>query len=280
MTLSYPANVESLPTQTAEIHWIRSTAVNVDVGQQVTQDDALVKYEGDLVNTGKTSIAGRASFERDDFLGAAFDVNDTTSVGATLGYSPHGLFRAGVGYDLTIGRSQPNSPGSRTLDQTQHAFTFQAQGEFTPDLTGKLAAGVAYSDYTGGFSLSVWEAVALADLTWKPSERLAIELQAAREPSFSANGFVDLSSSIGLEARQTLTSGFVVRGGVSGGITDHQQTVTYRTDTIEGARAGLDYNLTGKLIASAGYDWTRQDSDVSRYTYRSQVVSGQIIYKF
>ena len=237
LSLSYPANVESLPTQTAEIHWIRSTAVNVDVGQQVTQDDALVKYEGDLVNTGKTSIAGRASFERDDFLGAAFDVNDTTSLGATVGYSPHGLFKAGVGYDLTIGRSQPNSPGGRTLDQTQHAFTFQAQGEFTPDLTGKLSAGVAYSDYTGGFSLAVWEAVALADLTWKPSERLAIELQAAREPSFSVEWLRRSGvQASGWKSGQTLAYGFtVVRAGVRGGVTDHQLTVTYRTDTIEGA---------------------------------------------
>jgi hypothetical protein len=280
LTLSYPANVDSMPTQMAEVHWIRSTAVNVDVGQRVSQDDAFAKYEGDLFNTGKTSIAGRASFDQDAYLGGAFDTVETASAGGTLGYSPHDLFKAGVGYDLTYAQSRPNSPGPGALNQTEHAFTIQADGEFTPNLSGKFSAGTAYSHYSGSFSLSVWEAVALADLTWKPAERLAIELQAARAPNFSVQGYVDLTSSLGLEVRQTLSHGFTVRADARGGVTDHQLTTTFRTDHIEGASGGLDYDLTGKLTASGGYDWTRQDSDIALYTYRRQVVSGRILYKF
>lgn len=280
LTLSYPANVGSLATQTGEFHWVRSTAVNVDVGQRLTQDDVYLKYEGDLVNTGKTSIEGRASFERDSFLGSGYDTIDIGSFGTTWGYSPDGLFRAGVGYDLTLARSEPNSTGLGSQNEVEHAFTFQAQGEFTPTLTGKLSAGVAYADYTGTFSLSVWEAVALADLTWKPTQRLAIELQASRAPSFNAVGYVDLASKVGLEIRESVAEAFTVRAGVNGGYTNHQLTVTYRTDKTVGASGGLDYNLTGKLTASLGYSWTRQDSDVEMFTYSSQIVSGNVSYKF
>src|SRR5580658_1950934 len=50
--LSYPANVDEITTQLAEVHWIRTTDVNLDVGGRVSQDDALAKYEGDVFDTG------------------------------------------------------------------------------------------------------------------------------------------------------------------------------------------------------------------------------------
>ena len=280
MSLSYPANVETWTTQSAEAHWIRTTAVNVDVGQRVRREDVLARYEGDLVDTGKTSLVGRVLLDRDEFLGAAFDTIGTASLGATADYSPHDLFRAGLGYDLTLGRSQPNSPGLAALDRTEHAFTMQAQGEFTPKVTGRVSLGTAYSDYTGSFRHSEWDMVAGADVAWRPTERLVLNLQAVRAPSFNADGDVDVSTSVILEVRQNLGRGYSIRADAQGGRTTHERRVTYRTDAIEGAGIAADYGLTEKLTASAGYDWTRQDSDVSRYTYRRHVVTGQLKYRF
>jgi hypothetical protein len=280
MKLSYPANVDSAATQSAEVHWIRSTAVNLDVGGRVSQDDALAKYEGDVLDTGQSSVTARGSFDRDEYLGAAYTTIDTASLGATASYSPNALFRAGFGYDLTLGRSEPNTPGLGALDQTEQALTFQASGEFTPKVTGKLSFGAADADYWGSFSHSEWDAVAAADVTWMPVERLSLDVQVQRGPYFSANGDFDMSSSVTLVVRQELPGGVSVWASGTAGNTDHDRVVTYRSDAIEGAAAGLGYNLTGRLTATFGYTWTKQLSDVATYTYTRDVVTCGITYRF
>jgi hypothetical protein len=281
MKIGFPANVpDSMPTQTAEIHWIRSTDVNFDVGERVSQDDALLKYEGCLVDTGKLSVSGRASFDRDEYLGATFSTIDTGSLGSTLSYAPQPLFKAGVGYDLTLGRSEANSGDAAALDQTEQAFTFQAEGEFTPKVTGTVSVGAAFSQYEGFFSQSQWEAVASADVIWSPVQRLDVDLRAVRAPSFNADGDVDVGSSLALELRQELSDGFAARIDAQVGRTDHEQIATYRKDSIEGAGAGFDYNLVGRLTFSAGFQWTRQNSDVSRFTFGREVITGKLTYRF
>ena len=158
--------------------------------------------------------------------------------------------------------------------------TLQAAGEFTPKVTGTAAIGEAYSQYTGYFTHSDWDLVAAADLTWKPSQRLALDLKASRAPSFNADGDVDVNSTLALSIQQEVIGGFTVRADGTVGRSSHDQIATYRTDQIEGAGAGLDYNLTGKLVATLGYQWTHQDSDVSHFAYRRHVVTLQATYKF
>jgi len=280
MTLLYPANVDAQPTQAMEVHWIRTTAANLDVGQRITQEDALAKYEGNLVDTGKSVIAGRVSFDRDEYLGVEFDTINTAAFGTTFSYLPNDLYRAGLGYDLTLGQSVPNAPGTADLDQTEHAFTFRLSGEFTPKLTGKISVGAAYSEYSGSFYHYEWDAVAGIDLVWKPRERLSISAEVARGPTFNPDGDVDLATSATLEVEQELGRGFAIHAQLMGGRTDHERTTTFRIDRFWGTGAGVRYNFSGKLIASVDYDWTRQDSDVLRYTYRRQVVSGKVAYNF
>jgi hypothetical protein len=280
MKLSFPANVDAMTTQSAEVHWVRTTAVNLDVGGRVSQDDALARYEGDVLDSGKTSVALRASLERDEYLGAAFSTNNTASLGATASYSPHELFRAGLGYDLTLGRSVANTPGMGALDLAEQAFTFQASGEFTPKVTGKVSVGAADSDYWGSFSHSEWDSVAGADVTWRPADRLSLDLQVRRGPYFNTNGDIDMSSSVALVVRHELSGGFSAWASGTAGNTDHDRVVTYRSDAIEGAAAGLDYDLTGRLTASFGYAWTKQLSDVATYTYTRDVVTLQLTSRF
>jgi hypothetical protein len=281
LTLGYPADTaQTIATQSAEIHWFRDTAVDPDIGARVSQDDAFAGYSGNLLDTGKLLVDGRGSFDRDQYLGAAYSTLDTGTLGATISYAPSELFKAGIGYDLTIGRSQPNASDYGALDRTEQAVTLQAAGEFSPKVTGTASIGEAYSQYTGYFSHDDWDLVAGADLTWKPRERLAIDLKVSRAPSFNADGDVDVNSTVGLSVLQELIGGFAVHADGTVGRTSHEQIVTYRTDEIEGAGAGLDYNLTGKLVATIGYEWTHQDSDIERYTYQRHVVTGQIKYTF
>jgi hypothetical protein len=280
ITMLYPANVDSLPTQSAEIHWIRTTAANVDVGQRITQEDTLAKYEGDLANTGKSAISGRISFDRDEYLGLEFDTIDTAVLGTTFSYLPNDLYRAGVGYDLTLGQSQPNASGITDLDQTEQAFTFQWSGEFTPKITGKISVGAAYSRYTGSFYHYEWDAISVADLVWTPRERLSISAEAERGPIFNPDGDVDLDSSVRLEVLQELESGLAFSSYLMAGRTDHERTTIFRTDNFWGTGAEMKYDLSGKLKAFVDYEWIRQESDVSRYAYRRQVVSAKVSYSF
>jgi len=83
-----------------------------------------------------------------------------------------------------------------------------------------------------------------------------------------------------LGLRQELTRGFAIRADAQDGQTNHERTVTYRADSIEGAGIAADYDLTGKLTTSVGCDWIRQDSDISTYTYRRYVASGRLTYRF
>jgi hypothetical protein len=280
VTLAYPANVDTWTTQSAEVHWDRTTAVDVDIGQRVSREDMLAKYEGDLADTGKTSVVGRLSLDRYEYLGAAFDTIDTASLGTSVLYSPDGLFRAGAGYDLTLGESQPNSPGPASLDQTEQAATLQAEGEFTPKVAGKVSVGIAYSEYTGGFTSSEWDLVAATEIVWKPRERLSLDLGVARSPYFNADGDVDIATSVVLGATQDLGRGFSIRASARDGLTNYVRSFTYRTDYIKGAGLVAAYNLTGRLTASAGCDWTRQNSDIPLFTYRRHVATGQLTYKF
>jgi opacity protein-like surface antigen len=281
LTLSYPADTaQTIATQSAEIHYIRSTSVNLDVGDRLSQDDAFAGYAGNLLDTGKLLIDGRASFDRDEYLGSAYTTVNTATFGSTVSYAPQELFKAGVGYDLTFGRSEPNTSGYQALDRTEQAVTLQVAGEFTPKVTGTASIGEAYSQYTGYSSYDAWDVVAGADLTWKPLERLAIDLKAARAPSFDADGDVDVNSTVTLSLLQELRGGFAVHADGTIGRSVHQQIVTYRTDNIEGAGAGLDYNLTGKLVATLGYEWTHQNSDIEHFTYQRDVVTVQLTYKF
>lgn len=280
VTLAYPANVDTWTTQSAEVHWIRTTAADVDIGRRVSREDMLAKYEGDLVDTGKTSVVGRLTLDRDEYLGAAFDTIDTASLGTSVLLSPDGLFRAGAGIDLTLGRSQPNGPGPASLDQTEQAATIEAEGEFTPKVTGRVSVGIAYSDYSGSFSSSEWDLVAAAQIVWKPRERLSLDLGVAREPYFNADGDVDIATSVVLGVTQDLGRGFSISASARDGLTNYMRSFTYRTDRIEGAGLLAAYNLTGKLTASAGCDWTRQDSDIPLFTYRRHVATGQLTYRF
>lgn len=281
LTLAFPANApDTQPTQTAEVHWIRSTSLNVDVGGRVSQDDAQASYAGNLVDTGKLVVDGRADLDRDEYLGSAYTTVDTATAGTTVSYSPQELFKAGLGYDVTVGRSVPNTGGAGTLDRTEQAVTAQATGEFGPEVTGSVAAGAAYSDYTGYFAYSEWDAIAAADLVWKPRERLSLDLKASRAPSFNADGNVDVDSTVSLTVRQELPRGLAVHADGMVGRASHERVVTYRTDELEGAGSGLDYNLTGKLVVSVDYEWTHQDSDVYPFTYQRHVVTGQVQYSF
>lgn len=278
VTFDYPPDAETLPTQTAEAHWIRTTQANVDVGQRVTQEDGMAKYEGDVYDNGKTVVAGRVSLDRDQFLGEEFDTNETASAGATASYLPNSAWRAGLGYDFTLGRSVSNSGATPDLDLVENAFTLQSSGEFSPKLTGKVYAGGAYSDYTGSYDRADWDLITGVALTWSPLERLAVSLKAARAPSFNPDGDVDVASSLSLDVLQELSGGVALHGGVLGGHTSHVRTMTFRTDNFVGAGAGLSYNLTGRLIASIEYSWTSQDSSVPVFTYRRQLVAAKADY--
>jgi hypothetical protein len=279
--IGYPANVpDTAPFDKVELHLIRSTDVNIDVAGRVSQVDALAKYEGRLVDTGKLYTTGRLSADRDEYVGSAYDTISTATIGTTIAYAPDELFQEGIGVDVTEGLSQPNQGTGDSLHQSEEALTIQATGEFTPKVTGKASLGAAYSRYTGSFRHTEWDSVASADITWEPEQRLDFELKASRAPTFNIDGDVDLVSSVSLEARKGLAGGVSISVYALAGHIEHDRITTYRTDNMEGGGAGLDYDLTGKLTASISFQRTRQDSDTALFSYGRDVITGRLTYKF
>lgn len=280
LTVAFPLNVPELQTEDAEFHWIRSSDTNVDVGARVSQEDALARYEGDLAGTGKTTLVGRADLDRDAYLGSGYSTNETAGLGASLLYSPFDLLRVGAGLDGVLGRSEPNSPGLDSVREWESAFAVQAEGQFTPKLTGKASLGEAYVSYRGAFVHDSWDLLAKAAVTWQPREETAVEFKVERAPLFSPIGDVDLMTSVSAQVRETLATGWTATAGVSLGRTAHNRSTTFRTDSVEAASAGLSYTLGSRFVASVTLGRIHQDSDVLLYTYRSTTVTGEVSYSF
>jgi hypothetical protein len=276
----YPDSEETLSSQELRAGFVQTSYANSDVGRRVRQSDAELFWEGNVAATGKSSIQGRARLKHTDYHEIDYNTNESFDVGATYNFVSNERLNLGLGYELGLSRSVPDTANSEKTNSVANEVTVRGRGEFLPKVSGRFHIGFASISYTGARESSDQDIVAGAVLDWKARERLEISSKLDRDTYFSPDGIVITRTSVALLAAQELVGGFTVLGEVEGSQSDHERENLQRRDDQIHLKAGLKYAFNDRFSAMANCTWTTQESDLSLYNYDRALFSGLVSCRF
>ena len=261
--LVYPAEVESLFTQKAEINWARATALNDDLRRRLREDRFQAAWDADVYDTGRAAFMLRMSYASIDPAKDedAIEGVEKKTVGGTLDWKKNDFLRLGVGYDLALDDASGRSGSAGPLRNLSHTVSLRGRGQFFPKVSGQAFVGVAQVDYSGRFSLAGVKYVGGGDLSWKATERFEGSLHVERSSGISSDGQAVDRTGIEIGARHALIGGFGI--GLYGAATaDVYRGRSSRNDDGLSMGASLDYDLTGRFQASLRYDHDSRSSNL------------------
>ncbi|AHF94856.1 hypothetical protein OPIT5_28510 [Opitutaceae bacterium TAV5] len=241
-----------------------------------TNDAALTRTESDdwladaIVNyyySEKLGVRTRAdlSFSRSRTDG----FNDVDRWGAGVGllyrYSPKLTFVSG--YDFRTTATRDRLAGADKPDSSDHRFSFGAEGDLAPKLTGSASLGATYRDFDDGDSS--WLPYAGIDLNWAVLEKTSVFLTISSDfdTTSSAQSSKNLRTALG--ARQALSDRLSLAGSIGYEHVKYSSNglIAGRTDKIVPLTLDLDYVVNEYLSVSAGISWRHNSSDLDTADY-------------
>ncbi len=276
----YPDTEEALSNQEVEISYVQSSSANADVGRRLRQSDAGLSWDGRVAATGKSSLEARTRIRHTDYREDGFNTNELAGAGASYNFVSHERLNFGVGYDLELARSRPDTSDSGETKSTGHAFTIRGRGDFLPKVSGRFHLGVSSVKYSGNMDISDSDLISGASLVWAVHERFSLTAKANRGTYFSPSGEIIMRSTIGMLAEHEIIGGFSIQGEVEGSQADYEHQSNTRRDNSVFVRGGIKYALTDRFAAGASCTWTTQDSGISVFDYDRTLVSGHLSCRF
>lgn len=276
----YPDTEDTLSTQHLQASYAQSSSANADVGRRLRQSDAEISWEGNVAATGKSVFEGRTRVRHTDYREDNYNTNEQAGIGGSYNFVPHERLHLGLGYDLALARSKPDTAAALETKSTGHSFTFRGRGDFLPKISGRFHLGISTVKYSGSLDRSDSDLIAGASLVWEAHERLSLTTKVNRGTYFSPSGEIIMRTTVGVLAEQVITGGFSLLAEVEGSQADYEHQTSLRRDNTANLRGGVQYALTDRFSGGASCTWTTQDSDLSTFNYDRTLVSGHLSVRF
>ncbi len=279
INFTYPNTGEALIRQRARLTWYKLTYPDYAVGNRVERTELSGNWQGVLRDNGKTKIIARLDGSDLDYTDFESDVLNLGG-GIGLAWSRTELFEYTLTVDYDHSEYSRETGNLNDITRKGYRLNIGARGEFTPKISGSASVGIGRNEYSGDLDGSDNDWSTSADVSWRPSERRSLTLNASRGTSFDALGQAYNRLEAGLSFRQGMSGGFagVLRGSV--GEYDFSDTGSLRKDKFIRLGAGVDYNLTGRFSAGLHYNWTDRTSDTARYEFSQYEIAASASYRF
>jgi hypothetical protein len=276
ISYAFPVSDEDLINQEAEFRYNRHSYLNTDLGERIRSTDYLLRWDGNLVDTGKATLGARARFERNT-VDRENARNERARLGVFASYRPRELLELRAGYDYFDESFDSDTQSDRT--RRAHQLTLQARGELAPKWTGSVEVGFLDSSYDPVVAGSGFDWSASANVTWDPSERENVNFNVSRYDYFTVDGGAANTSNLNVRYYRGFSGGYgmSLRGGYqtvdanSAGAADYDVLL---------AGASFEYDLTGRLQAEVGLDWRKNDATDRLFDYWSVTAFARFNYGF
>lgn len=268
---AYPNDKVDVSFWNASLFWNEQTRLNLDAGRRVQPTVYGARVGGLWEFSPKTGIVGAISATTNDLSSQGFSTTDSVK------------FRAGVSrewgpesrWSLEYRLSRSKSDSSTSSKSLHHHFGVSGWGILTPKLRGNVFIGVRKSEFTGFYEFSDSGPNVSADLTWAASPRFSATLGIENDYQFTANGNVELLTTIDLRMRRDLGKGFSVVAIVERGNSDYElpDGADGLTEDVWRLGGELEYAFTKRFYAKITANTLDSkasipDRDTNRTLYR------------
>ena len=267
-TIDFDESLKKRISNNAKIRFDMTFDLGQSVETSVVEQD-LVSYSYFVVGTNvrynhspKFGLGGGASYNLRDYQAGSVRTfyNDVTTIPlyarAFYIYSPKLDFYTNYGYTSTKGKG---GSSSGLIDGANHSWSFGANGELTPKLSGSAQLGYTRQSYdasqAGQSTLTLG-----TDLQWALNRKTSFGLAIDRGISPSPQGYSILNTTASLSVNHRFTD------DVSGRAHANLGTVDYTADSQPvpsmdtfGFGFSLSKTLSDHFSTSGGYDYTRLD---------------------
>lgn len=215
---AYPEDKIDVSFYNASLFWNKQTRLNLDAGRRVQPTVYGARFAGVWEYSPKTGIVGAVSATTNDMSDQGFSKTDSVKLRAGVSREWGPESRWSLEYRL----SRSESDSSTSSESLHHHFGVSGWGILTPKIRGNVFAGIRKSEFTGFYEFSDSGPNISADVTWSASQRFSATLGIENDYEFTANGNVQLLTTIDIRLKRDLGGGFRVTALVEKGHSDYE----------------------------------------------------------
>jgi hypothetical protein len=262
------------------------TKLNVDASfNQYDQAERDISNNNFLVNRGVYHADGLGEIQATENLaigaGVVWDDTDYHHAGytnlQTTAIPVDAYFKVEPKLDLSAGfRFRDNLLGAGGISSKDYYYNIGARGEFTPDLTGEIDVGynrqkMAVGSSTSGFGMD-------SHFTYSMSAKSTVDLGLNDDFGYDALGkaYRNVAPFIGFTT--ALDPQWSVNGRATYG--RYSYLTTTRQDDFYTAQAGVSYIVTANVTLKASYSYVENNSNISVYSFKNNLVAISAVFRF
>ncbi|BET66665.1 hypothetical protein ASA1KI_15830 [Opitutales bacterium ASA1] len=279
LSFGYPNTQEAMLRQSGRLGWNRINYPDYSIGDRVQRTEMHGNWQGVLRDNGKTRIIANLGGRDTDYTDLNSDVLDFNG-GVGVAWSRHELLEYNLSLNYSHAEYSDVRGGIGDATRKGYGLNIGIRGEITPKITGDASIGVGENKYSGSLSGSDTNWSTRANITWSPSERRSLNLNANRGTYFDALGTAYNRTEADFTFRQGMAGGFSGSARLGFGEYDYSEAGGTRKDTYVRVGAGLDYSLTGRFAAGLNFNWTDKGSDLARYEFAQHEIIARASYRF
>ena len=233
-----------------------------DVRGLTRRDATNVKLGGEVSVTEKSSIGVDVAYSKTDYKVAT-------------GYSDLKTFTVPVTYyynvtekvDLTAGFRYRDTDNQKSVDSKDYAYRLGFRGEFTPKVTGSLAAGFGSREFDSGGDESILDLEGA--LNFLLTEKTTLQVNASNDFGNSGSGAEQKTFSVGGNLSTKATDQWTVRAGATMRKLDYYT----RNDDYFEFNLGADFVLNEYVTIIGAYAYRKYDSELVGSDFKNNVFS-------
>lgn len=252
------------------LRYARMTEANETLNDRVTSDEFSGTGNVDYYYSEKTGIRGNASYRLSDMSTAGYNDVSSYSLGGGILYRYSQKLVADATYSYSPEEAS-NLNGASDPSSKNHRFQLGLDGQLTPKLSGRVAAGYAYREFDQGGD-NEGAMLLQSSLNWAAAEKTSVNLTASNDFDTTSAAESALGFNVSLGVNQGLTEKISLGGNV--GYQDSEYTafpgpvtrtvqayvfgasLGYKINDIANLSFALSHRVSDSNVVSAVYDRT------------------------
>lgn len=234
----------------------------------VEREESRLKGYAEYTFSSLLSVGAGAGYFKQDYTTAGFIDSETYTVPADIYYELSPKLDLSVGYVYkTVEFDAANA-----AEFDSHFFNVGARGEILPKLSGRAKVGFELRDVENDDSKTTYAMEAA--LSYVPTSLLTIDLGLDRsyQAGSTATGSVYTNTEANLAARYAITNMISTSARAFYAMRNYDAG-SLREDDVYGGGISVNYDPNDYVTFSAGYTYTKVDSNVDAISYDNNILN-------
>jgi len=263
VNLSFNSTYDDGKTKfTTAVSFVEMNQNTFDIRGLTRRDATNLKLGGETSITEKSSIGADVAYSKTDYK-VRTGYSDLTTVTIPLTY----YYEVSEKVDLTAGFRYRDTDNQTSPDSKDYAYRLGFRGEFTPKVTGSLAAGFGTREFDGGGDETGLDLD--ASLSFLLTEKTTLQVTANNDFGNSGSGAEQKTFSLGGNLSIKATDQWTFRAGTTMRKLDYYT----REDDYMEFNLGADYVVNEYVSIQGAYAFRKYDSALAGSDFKNNVFS-------